>query len=80
MPVYDLSCAKCGKEWNIMASMADKMERRIPCPGCGSKKLETVYNSAPGYIIKGGGSRSGSSRTGGSSCSPSSCSSCSGCK
>ena len=54
MPFYDLRCASCDKEYNIMASMADKTERRIPCPECGSTDMETVYKSAP-YYIKGGG-------------------------
>ena len=54
MPFYDLYCAKCDKEFNIMATMADKTERRIQCPECGSTQLESVYNAAPAYI-KGGG-------------------------
>jgi len=53
MPFYDLYCANCDKEYNIMASMADKTDRRILCPECGSTELETVYNSAPAFI-KGG--------------------------
>ena len=54
MPFYDLYCAKCEKEFNIMASMADKTERRIPCPDCGSTDMETVYRSAPAYIKSAG--------------------------
>lgn len=50
MPFYDLYCAGCDKEYNIMATMADKSERRIKCPECGSTQLETVYNAAPAYI------------------------------
>ena len=50
MPFYDLFCGKCNKEYNIMASMADKTNRLIPCPDCGSTDLDTVYNSAPNYI------------------------------
>jgi ATP-dependent Lhr-like helicase len=50
MPFYDLRCPKCQKEYNIAASMADKTERRIPCPDCGSFELETVYKSAPAFI------------------------------
>ncbi|MCL1834777.1 MAG: zinc ribbon domain-containing protein [Oscillospiraceae bacterium] len=53
MPFYDLRCNKCDKEYNIMASMADKAARKIPCPDCGSTSLETVYKSAP-FFIKGG--------------------------
>jgi len=54
MPFYDLYCADCDKEFNIMATMADKMERRIPCPECGSTALETVYSAAPAFIKSGG--------------------------
>ena len=50
MPFYDLRCVKCDKEFNIMASMADKTARRIPCPECGSTEMETVYNYAPAYV------------------------------
>jgi len=55
MPFYDLYCSICDKEFNIMATMADKTERRIPCPECGSTQLETVYNGAPAYIKSGAG-------------------------
>jgi len=54
MPFYDLRCTQCDKEFNIMASMADKTERRIPCPECGSTDMVTVYNSAPAFIRGGG--------------------------
>ena len=50
MPFYDLYCAGCDKEFNIMALIDDKINRRIPCPECGATNLETVYNSAPAYI------------------------------
>ena len=52
MPFYDLRCVHCDKEYNIMATMADKTGRLIPCPDCGSLDLETVYSAAP-YYIKG---------------------------
>ena len=52
MPFYDLRCTECDREYNISASMSEKTEKRIPCPDCGSLKLETVYKGAPG-IIKG---------------------------
>jgi hypothetical protein len=29
---------------------ADKTEKRIPCPNCGSLELENVLKGAPGYI------------------------------
>jgi len=54
MPFYDLYCSKCDKEHNIMASMADKTNRLIPCPDCGSTDLETIYNAAPAYVKRTG--------------------------
>jgi putative FmdB family regulatory protein len=56
MPFYDLRCVKCDKEFNIMASMADKTARCIPCPQCGSTDMETVYNYAPAYVKSVGSS------------------------
>ena len=50
MPFYDLSCSDCGKEFNILASVKNKTEKRIPCPECGSLDLKTVYKGAPAYI------------------------------
>jgi len=54
MPFYDLRCVDCDTESNIKATMADKSERRIPCPQCGSVNMETVYKSAPAYIKSNG--------------------------
>ncbi|MCL1794324.1 MAG: zinc ribbon domain-containing protein [Oscillospiraceae bacterium] len=50
MPFYDLHCEKCEGEFNISASIADKTNKRIPCPKCGSFALKTVYKGAPAYI------------------------------
>jgi putative FmdB family regulatory protein len=50
MPFYDLHCSECEKEFNILASIKDKSEKRIPCPKCGSLDLKTVYKGAPAYI------------------------------
>jgi len=50
MPFYDLYCKACNEEFNIMASMSDKTERKIPCPKCGTTDMETVYKAAPAYI------------------------------
>lgn len=45
MPFYDLKCDKCGEEFNIMAKMSEREQKTIPCPGCGSKELSTVFKS-----------------------------------
>ena len=50
MPFYDLRCPACDKEYNTSASIADKTEKRIPCPDCGSFEIETVYKGSPAYI------------------------------
>lgn len=56
MPFYDLFCQSCDKEYNIMATMANKENRNIQCPDCGTTDLKTVYNSAPNFIKKIGDS------------------------
>ena len=53
MPFYDLYCSKCDEEYNISATISDKVEGRIPCPKCGSTELDTVYKAAPAYIKTG---------------------------
>jgi len=50
MPFYDLYCDKCDKEFNILASISAKSEKKIPCPECSSTDLKTVYKDAPAYI------------------------------
>ena len=43
MPFYDLKCKECGKEFNVMATMTEKEEKKIPCPDCGSRDLDRIY-------------------------------------
>lgn len=44
MPFYDLKC-KCGEEFNVMASMSDRENKKIKCPGCGrTDQLEAVFS------------------------------------
>ena len=71
MPFYDLRCIDCNIESNVKATMAEKSERRIPCPECGSTNMKTVYKSAPAFIKSSGNDapQCPSSRTcGNSSC------------
>ncbi|MDF2923821.1 MAG: regulatory protein FmdB family [Paenibacillaceae bacterium] len=44
MPSYDLKC-QCGHEFNLMASMSDRENKRISCPVCGSNALDPVFKS-----------------------------------
>ena len=50
MPNYDLRCLKCNSNHNIRATMAEKSEKRIPCPDCGSFDLETIFITPPAYV------------------------------
>ncbi|MCL2373096.1 MAG: zinc ribbon domain-containing protein [Defluviitaleaceae bacterium] len=50
MPNYDLHCKTCNTDHNIRASMAEKAEKRIPCPSCGSFEMETLFKAAPAYV------------------------------
>ena len=59
MPFYDLYCAECEKEFNILASITAKVEKHVPCPECGSFDLKTVYKDAPAYIRSRGGDMPG---------------------
>ena len=43
MPFYDLRC-KCGKEFNIMASMSERENKQIRCPKCESNDLEAIFS------------------------------------
>ena len=53
MPFYDLHCASCGADSNIRASIAEKMEKRIACPECGSNDMETIYRSVNIHVKNG---------------------------
>jgi len=68
MPFYDLYCKTCDKEYNIMATMANKVARLIPCPDCGSTELETVYARAPAFIKNTPEPICANSRTCGAAC------------
>lgn len=54
MPFYDLKCRKCGKEFNVMASISDRENMRIKCENCGSNQLDAVFSNIS--IIKDRGS------------------------
>ena len=53
MPYYDLRCKTCNKESNVKATIAQKTERSIKCPECGSTDMVTVFKRAPA-VLKGG--------------------------
>ncbi|MEA4833347.1 hypothetical protein SDC9_169425 [bioreactor metagenome] len=52
MPIYDLKCGKCGKEFDKLASVSEMTGKLIICPECGSNNLTVCIKKAPGIIMK----------------------------
>ena len=71
MPFYDLRCESCDTEHSILASIKEKSEKQITCPGCGSFELQSLFKRAP---VINGLTKSVSSSKGG--CSGRSCAGC----
>ncbi len=46
MPFYDFRCNNCEKEFNVLAQLREMEEKKIPCPGCGSRDLTRVWRQA----------------------------------
>ena len=44
MPFYDFRCKQCGESFHVMATMAEKDQKLIPCPACGGKELDRIYD------------------------------------
>ncbi len=51
MPLYDYSCEKCGKRFELMRSISDKSE--VKCPDCNSSCKKNV--TATSFQLKGTG-------------------------
>ena len=52
MPFYDLRCAKCDTEFNILATVAARMARQIACPQCGADDLAPIFKTAHFHVKK----------------------------
>jgi len=50
MPNYDLRCTSCEREYNIRATISEKVNKQIPCPNCGLFDLETLFKSPPAFV------------------------------
>lgn len=42
MPFFDFKCEKCGHEFNIRVSNAEK--NKVKCPECGHKKVKQLLS------------------------------------
>ena len=74
MPIYEYSCEKCHKKFEILVMGSDKPA----CPDCGTIKIRRLM-SACGFVSRGSGGETVSKSAGASSCAGCSSSSCSGC-
>lgn len=52
MPFYELRCKSCGREFEQRASIAERTEKKIPCPDCGGVEMDPVFHSGPAVHIK----------------------------
>ncbi len=46
MPFYDFKCNRCETVFNVLAAVSEMKEKRIPCPGCGSRDLTRIWQTA----------------------------------
>ena len=53
MPFYQLKCNACGKTFEARASIAERNEKKIPCPECGGFDHATVYGKGPAVHVRG---------------------------
>lgn len=44
MPIYEYGCLKCKTDYSELV-MSDEEEKKVKCPGCGSKKKERIFSS-----------------------------------
>ncbi len=53
MPIYQLVCAACNKEFEVLASISDREGKKIICPDCGGKELKPVYTGKANVCLSG---------------------------
>ena len=53
MPIYEFSCTKCQKEFEVMRRMS-KIDDPAPCPTCGTlgEREVSVFASKVNFYIK----------------------------
>ncbi len=45
MPLYKFECESCGKQFELLCSIADREARRAACPDCGSNDLRQRFGA-----------------------------------
>lgn len=54
MPFFDFHCADCGRDFELMLSIAERDGKRRACPECGSTRIQRKI-TAP-QVVGGKGS------------------------
>ena len=44
MPIYEYTCKKCGKDFDLLQSVHEHDPAKIRCPECKSKKVERRWS------------------------------------
>ena len=52
MPMYDYQCLACGKESMIVLTLKEHAAGNIPCPACGSTKIQQLFTSFIAHTTK----------------------------
>lgn len=52
MPTYDFKCDKCRHSFESYRSISERdAPCHLPCPSCGKKSIQRVYESAPAAAV-----------------------------
>jgi len=74
MPIYEYTCDKCDKKFEILIMGSDKPV----CPCCGNAKVKRLISSC-GFVSKGSSGETVSASAEASSCTGCSSTNCSSC-
>ncbi len=55
MPIYEFKCSKCDKFFEVIVMNAERDEKEVKCPDCGSVDFERVV-STTNYSMGGSAS------------------------
>ena len=65
MPLFEFTCRKCGHAFEELLTASEADAGKVPCPACGSRRVEKGFSSFATNTTGGGG---GSLPAGGGGC------------
>ena len=45
MPIYEFSCNKCGKQFELALTIREREEKKLRCPDCSSTKVQQKFGT-----------------------------------